>query len=127
MQKRYPCLLLGTIVLLSAVAGVGRHALAVTFSEFTIPTANSGPNDITAGPATDGALWFTEAQANKIGRVTTSGTTTEFTILTASSTPFNITLGPDGALWFTESVANHIGRITTAGTTTDIVVPTPTN
>ncbi len=78
MQNRYRRLLLGAIVLLSAVAGVGGHALAVTFSEFPIPTANSSPNDITTGP--DGALWFTEAQTNKIGRVTTSGTTTEFTI-----------------------------------------------
>ena len=45
MQNRYRRLLLGAIVLLSAVAGVGGHALAVTFSEFPIPTANSSPND----------------------------------------------------------------------------------
>ncbi len=31
MQKRYRRLLLGAVVLLSAVAGVGGHALAVTF------------------------------------------------------------------------------------------------
>jgi len=87
MQNRYRRLLLGAIVLLSAVAGVGGHALAVTFSEFPIPTANSSPNDITSDPSSDGALWFTEAQANKIGRVSTSGMTTEFTIPTVGSTP----------------------------------------
>jgi len=87
MQNRYRRLLLGAIVLLSAVVGVGGHALAVSFTEFTIPTANSSPNDITSGPSSDGALWFTEAQTNKIGRVTTSGTTTEFTIPTVGSTP----------------------------------------
>jgi streptogramin lyase len=53
------------------------NSIAVMFkwrqaiTEFTIPTANSGPNGITAGP--DGALWFTEAAANKIGRITTAG------------------------------------------------------
>ena len=94
-------------MLLSVVAGVRGHALAVTFSEFPIPTANSSPNDIAAGP--DGALWFTEAQANKIGRVTISGTPTEFTIPTPDSAPFNITTGPDGALWFTEFFGNKTG------------------
>ena len=72
MQNRYRRSLLGAIILLSAVVGMAGHVLAVTFSEFPVPTANSSPNDIAAGP--DGALWFTEAQANKIGRVTISGT-----------------------------------------------------
>src|SRR5712691_9678229 len=67
-------LLLASIVSLSAVVGAAEHALAATFSEFPIPTANSSPNDITAGP--DGALWFTEGTANKIGRVSTSGVIT---------------------------------------------------
>ena len=124
MQNRYRRLLLGAIVLLSAVAGVGGHALAATFSEFPVLTANSSPNDITAGPAADGALWFTEAQANKIGRVTISGTPTEFTIPTPDSAPFNITTGPDGALWFTEFFGNKIGRITTSGMITEFSIPT---
>jgi len=36
-------------------------------TEFLVPTANSGPCGITAGP--DGALWFTEELGNKIGRI----------------------------------------------------------
>jgi streptogramin lyase len=47
---------------------IGRITTSGAFSEFTLPTAGSGPVVIAAGP--DGALWFTEATANKIGRLT---------------------------------------------------------
>ena len=56
------------------------------------------------GPS--GALWFTEASGNRIGRITTSGTITEYPIPTASSYPEGIAPGPDSALWFTE----HLGK-----------------
>ena len=75
------------------------------------------PPGITAGP--DGALWFTELDGNKIGRITTAGTITEFTIPTGGSNPIGITAGPDGALWFTEGNGNKIGRITTTATPGD--------
>jgi hypothetical protein len=94
-------------------------------SEFSIPTAASYPSGITAGP--DGALWFTDASANKIGRITTAGIIMEFPIPTAGSYPFGITTGPDGAIWFTESNqtnGNKIGRITTAGVFTEFAIPT---
>ncbi len=39
--------------------------------EFPLPTANSAPGAITAGP--DGALWFTEGAGNRIGRITPGG------------------------------------------------------
>jgi virginiamycin B lyase len=89
-----------------------------TFTEFAVPTANSAPVDIVAGP--DGALWFSEGLGNKIGRVTTSGVITEYPLPTGNSVPNSIALGPDGALWFTEFNAitgtSGIGRITTSGT-----------
>jgi streptogramin lyase len=37
-------------------------------TEFPLPTANSIPAGITAGP--DGNLWFTEFNGNQIGRIT---------------------------------------------------------
>ena len=83
-------------------------------TEFAMPTSNSFPRGITAGP--DGNLWFTEVARNKIGRITPSGGITEFAIPTSNSTPGGITTGPDGNLWFTEGGtqggANKIGRIT---------------
>lgn len=88
---------------------------------YTIPTANSQPISIVAGP--DGALWFAEYGAAKIGRVTTSGQFTEFP-LAAGAQPNAITAGPDGNLWFVEFGPNKIGRITTAGTVTEFSIPT---
>jgi hypothetical protein len=71
-----------------------------------------------------GALWFTEEGANKIGRITIAGAVSEYAIPTASSQPEDITMGPDGALWFTELKGNKIGRITTVGAVTEYVIPT---
>ena len=44
-----------------------RSPTAGVFTEYAIPTSSSGSAGITAGP--DGALWFTEESANKIGRL----------------------------------------------------------
>jgi virginiamycin B lyase len=98
-----------------------RHLLSVTFKEFPVPTPDSGPIGITAGP--DGNLWFTEG-IGKIGRITPAGVITEFTVPTTGSGPDGITAGPDGNLWFTEDQANQIGRITTAGVITEFAIPT---
>ena len=51
-------------------------ATAQTISEFALPNAGSNPYGIAAGP--DGALWFTQYNGNRIGRITTAGAITEF-------------------------------------------------
>ncbi|MEA2711468.1 MAG: virginiamycin lyase [Phycisphaerales bacterium] len=91
-----------------------RRLLAITFTEFSIPTAGATPTAITAGP--DGNLWFVETSTNKIGRITPAGTVTEFPIPDAASQPRGISAGPDGRLWFTEYARNRVGRINTNGT-----------
>ena len=92
-------------------------------SEFPVRTPASTPFQITAGP--DRALWFTEGNGNKIGRITTTGEVEEFRVPTPASSPQGIAAGPDGALWFTELVANKIGRITTSGRFKEFTIPTP--
>lgn len=89
-------------------------AAAPAIDEFPLPNASSSPSGITAGP--DGALWFTEEDGNRIGRITTAGTITEFTVPTNASRPSKIVAGPDGNLWFTENDGNQVGRLTTGGT-----------
>src|SRR5215470_3620690 len=85
-------------------------AVAQGITEFSIPTTvTSDPFSVTAG--SDGALWFTERFANKIGRIDTAGNITEFAVPTVSSFPQGITAGPDNALWFTETYPGKIGRI----------------
>lgn len=87
--------------------------------EYSIPTANSGPVAIAAGP--DGNLWFTET--NNIGRITPSGSITEYPVPTSGASPAGIVTGPDGNLWFTEFLANNIGRLTTGGVFTEFPLP----
>jgi virginiamycin B lyase len=55
-----------------------------------------GPTPVGIAVGADGALWFTESGANKIGRIPTNGEITEFPIPTARSQPAGITAGPDG-------------------------------
>src|SRR5262249_14732159 len=114
------CVLLAVLLMGMAVA---LSAQSVNITEFPTPTSASSPRGIVAGP--DGALWFTEIDAKKIGRITTGGTITEFSLppSTAGPYPEGITAGPDGALWFTLSSAAMIGKITTAGGITLFPLP----
>jgi streptogramin lyase len=76
-------------------------------TEYTIPTASSMPEDIAVGP--DGALWFTESAADKIGRITTAGQISEIPLATGSH-PWSIT-SAFGNVWFTETGTNKLGEI----------------
>ncbi len=93
----------------------------MTVNDFPVPAQFSGPQGITLGP--DGNLWFTEYQANQIGRITPAGVITEFPIPTANSGPWGIVAGPDGNLWFTERLGHNVGRITPAGVVTEFAGP----
>jgi virginiamycin B lyase len=86
------------------------------FTMFDVPTADSWPLGITLG--LDGALWFTERQANKVARMTLTGSFTEWDLLPGAF-PNRIVVGPDGALWFTELRTGQIGRITVDGSLTE--------
>jgi len=92
-------------------------AQALTVQEFPVP---AGATAVTYGIAlgSDGNLWFTEASADNIGRITTTGSVTEFPI-TFGAYASDITAGADGNLWFTEQSLDQIGRITTTGTVTE--------
>ena len=65
-----------SVALIVAVLGVSLAGTArgQAITEFSIPTATSGPYGIAAGP--DGNLWFTEGFGNQIGRITTAGAIT---------------------------------------------------
>src|SRR5262245_10416358 len=89
----------------------------MSVTEFPVPTPQSNLTSITRGP--DGNMWFTDALAGEIGRITPAGVITEFSAgLTPGGQPTEITAGPDGNLWFTEQFPDRIGRITPAGVIT---------
>src|SRR5213594_2539338 len=84
----------------------------VTITTFPVPTAGSRPYTIVAGP--DGALWFTESNGNKIGRIDAGGSIIEFPVPTAASGPYGIAVGQDGNIWFTERFGDKIGQFSLA-------------
>jgi streptogramin lyase len=94
-------------VLAGLVAATGAAA-APTISEFQ---TSSSVNGVTSGP--DGAIWFTEPIANKIGRFDLSSQQiAEYPAGSASDAfPYGITAGPDGNIWFTEQSANKVARM----------------
>jgi parallel beta-helix repeat protein len=130
---------------------IGRLTPAGVLTEFAIPTPESIPVGIAAGP--DGNLWFTESGTNQVGRISPAGAITQFAVpktALAPSVPSSVTglppsflpvydailspgntapavikAGPDGNLWFTEAIGNVVARITPAGAITQFLVPTP--
>ena len=88
-------------------------------TEYSIPTPNSEPGQITLG--SDGNLWFTEN--SKIGRITPSGTVTEFDASTPDLPPRGIAAGADGNLWIPVSEFDDgtgaLVRMTTSGAVVD--------
>jgi virginiamycin B lyase len=86
-------------------------------TEFTLPSADSLPGPIVAGP--DGALWFAQRNTNKIARMTTAGVlTNEFALPTENANPLAIVAAPDGNLYFTQHSSGTIARMALDGTVT---------
>jgi streptogramin lyase len=91
--------------------------------EFTIPTAESGPNGIAIGP--EGYVWFTEFGIAKHGTPCTAPCPSKIGVVkpskpkeihdyatpTKEAGPLEIAAGPDGNLWFTEFNVGKIGEI----------------
>jgi len=115
---------------LFAAGKIGRITPSGQITEFDIPTPDSGPRALAAGP--DGNVWFSEFNANKIGRITPAGAVTEFDLPRPNSGPGDITAGADGHMWFVELAGtmdgrrpdgNRVGRITMAGEITEFRIP----
>src|SRR5262245_316383 len=103
--------------------GASNRDRAPTILTHRIPTTGSNPYIIV--PGSDGALWFCDQGASKIGRYDPrTAEFTSFDIPTSNSQPVGIIEGPDKAFWFTEQAGNKIGRITPDGTITEFTVPT---
>src|ERR1700761_3487619 len=108
------------LVSATLIAGTARAASAPgTITNFTDPSMEV-PTGIVTGP--DGALWFTNAEASSIGRITTAGAVTNFPGAgiddpqgIAGGVAGASTAGPNGSLWFVNFYNNSIGQISTSG------------
>jgi virginiamycin B lyase len=95
----------------SAVDVVGRSTLDGRIAEFTLPARGEGElgiSSLTTAPG--GYLYFTEPNANRLGRVNTSGEISEEVLPNPGSRPRAIVAGPDGTLWFTEEGGDRLGH-----------------
>ncbi len=93
------------------------------WTEFPVPTASSEPWALTVGK--DKNVWFTEANARKLARVTPDGIVTEFPL---SFYPTGITKGGDGKLYIAGSgIGPVIGQATITGSVTVFNIPGGSN
>jgi streptogramin lyase/plastocyanin len=93
---------------------------------YKLPTQGAQAGYVAVG--SDGAVWFTEFNEPKIGRVDPLGVLTEYTI-PSGNYGVEIAAGQSGMLWFTEIIPTGgpnpaaIGSISTSGTITEYPVP----
>ncbi len=94
---------------------VSASAYGEVVLEYHTPTPDSSPADLAFDAA--GNLWFTELNANRIGRLdpskvktSTSQGITEYELPHPNSKPHFLTIADNGMVWFTEG-ANRIGSL----------------
>jgi virginiamycin B lyase len=80
-------------------------------AEYDITSDPANPTGVVKGP--DGAMWFAENAADKIGRIDpVTHVVDEFTIPgTGPHSPYGIALAPNGSLWFTECDGNTVDKL----------------
>ena len=99
--------------------------LNVKIQEWNVPTAKARPHDPAVGK--DGALWFTEQQANRLGRLDpATGAIREFPLKTPNSGPHGLVADRDGNIWYTGNYAGLIGKLDPrTGDVTEFKLPDP--
>jgi len=85
--------------------------LKVTIHEWAVPTKGAHPHDPAVGP--DGALWFTEQMANKLGRLDPkTGEFKEYPLVEGkNSGPHGLVADSEGNIWYTANFAGYIGKL----------------
>jgi virginiamycin B lyase len=111
-------------------APLAATAAEATFTKYPVKTtADPFIEGMTKGD-TGSDFWFTESEANRIGKITTQGAITEYKLPPSGRYAEKIANGPDDTFWFTYTVdagkatPNYLGRIVGArGKVTLYVVP----
>jgi virginiamycin B lyase len=105
-------------------------ALGEVVLEYNTPTPDSSPSDLAFDA--EGNLWFTELNANRIGKLIpsqakslTSQGIVEYELPHPNSKPQYLTIAKNGMIWFTEG-ANRIGSLDPkTGTIKEYDIPSP--
>jgi virginiamycin B lyase len=120
MKKRNQFILAGAILCLGmeitfasrgAAPATEVSELKVTIHEWAVPTKGAHPHDPAVG--LDGALWFTEQMANKLGRLDpATGAFKEYPLVAGkNSGPHGLVADKDGNIWYTANFAGYIGKL----------------
>lgn len=82
----------------------------VELEQFVTPNHAARPQDVVMGR--DGAVWFSEADANAIGRLDPrDGTFRDFSLPEGDSRPQALAVDRDGNVWFTANARGYIGKL----------------
>ncbi len=121
------------IILLAGACclSVASSACGEIVLEYITPTPDSSPADLAFDD--QGNLWFTELNANRIGKLVpsqakslTSQGITEYELPHPNSKPHYLTIAKNGMIWFTELRGNRIGRLNPkSGKIKEYEIPTP--
>jgi virginiamycin B lyase len=120
VRRRKPGSHVAAVVLIVAacsIAAIGPQATASEPTWFDLPSPDSFPQGIAAGP--DGGMWVANQMAAEIVRVGPHGAVSTFA-LEFGVDPLAIVQGPDGAMWFTEQHGSRVGRLTPEGDLSEI-------
>lgn len=107
------------LLLLSGLALLGLATAPAASAATTIipvPTSAAGLGRIVAHP--DGSLWFTEEDANKVGRLSPAGTIQEFPFAAdfpGTTTVTDIDIAPDGSVWVLYQQGRWVAKLDAAG------------
>ncbi len=110
---------------------LGTTSFGEVILEFSTPTPDSSPADLAFDG--QGNLWFTELNANRIGKLVpsqgkshTSQGITEYELPHPNSKPHFLTVARDGRVWFTEMGGNRIGSLDPkTGAIKEYEIPSP--
>jgi streptogramin lyase len=91
-----------------------RDVPSLTLQSWKLPAGTNFPGNLTVGG--NGAVWFSNGLASKVGYITSSGATTIFNTATVSKHGLDgLTKGPDNNIWFIEFWDHKFGKITSIG------------
>lgn len=117
----------GTTVWFTGKAGnvVGKlNPVTGAVTAYPLPTPNSHPTDIVT--ASDGKVWFTQLEGDRIGHVTPDGLVFEFPVLEGTRRPNGIAADPNTKqVWFTVEQGGVFSSLDSEGNTKSYAVPSP--
>jgi len=95
----------------AAAPGQEVSELKVEIHEWQGPTKGAHPHDPAVGP--DGALWFTEQMANKLGRLDPATELSRNIPWSKGKTrgPHGLVADKEGNIWFTANFGGYIGKL----------------